>query len=137
MEASPVYKPFLRDKAIDELLYNTSLWTAEFVFINSELAFIKRLIKAYPFTSTIPNLFERLQLFILELDNVEKEKNNIIDKINNYEKKLSEMQEIKLLKSGHSNLMEYENLAEEVFMFLIHYRNLKIKILEYINGLIK
>ncbi|MFA5297951.1 MAG: hypothetical protein WC389_07060 [Lutibacter sp.] len=137
MEASSVYKTFLRDKTIDELLYNTSLWTAEFTFINSELAFIKRLIKAYPFTSTIPNLFERLQLFILELDNFEKEKNNLTDKINNYKKNLNEIQEIKLLKNGHFNLIAYENLAEEVFMYLIHYRNLKIKILEYINGLIK
>lgn len=137
MEASPVYKTFLGDKTIDELLYITSMWTVEFAFISSELLFIKRLIEAYPFTSTIPNLFERLQLFILELDNVETEKNNIIDKINNYEKELSEMKEIKLLETGHFNLIAYENLAEEVFMLLIHYRNLKIKIFEYINGLIK
>ncbi len=137
MEANPVYKIFSRDKTIDELLYNTFLWTSEFAFMNSELFFIKRLIKAYPFTSTIPNLFERLQLFILELDNVEMEKSSINDKINNYEKELREMKEIKLLESGHFNLIAYENLAEEVFMYLTHYKNLKIKIFEYINGLIK
>ncbi|MBK5209360.1 MAG: hypothetical protein JJE44_07630 [Flavobacteriaceae bacterium] len=137
MEASPVYKTFPRERTIDELLYNTSLWTAEFDFIRSELDFIKRLIKAYPFTSTIPNLYERLQLFILELDNFEKEKNNISDKIHNYEMKLREMKEIMLLDGGHFHMVEYEKIAEEVFMYLIHYKNLKIKIFEYINGLIK
>jgi len=137
METSPVYKSFSRDKTMEELLYNTSLWTAEFYFINSELDFIKRLIKAYPFTSTIPNLYERLQLFILELDNFEKEKKSITDKIDNYEIKLSEIQEIKVLDRDHFHMVEYEKLAEVVFMYLIHYKNLKIKIFEYINGLIK
>lgn len=137
MEVSPVYKIFPREKTKDELLYNTSLWIAEFDFIRSELDFIKKLIKAYPFTSTIPNLYERLQLFILELDNFEKEKNNITDKIHNYEMKLSEMKENMLLDSGHFNMVEYEKIAEEVFMYMVHYKKLKIKIFEYINGLIK
>ncbi|WP_372766576.1 hypothetical protein [Lutibacter sp.] len=136
MEASPVYKVFPREKTIDELLYSTSLWTAEFDFINSELAFIKRLIKAYPFTSTIPNLYEHLQLFILELDNLEKEKDNITHKIIEYSIKLPEHQKISLLESGHIFLVDYEKLAEEVFMYMVHYKNLKFRIFEYINGLI-
>lgn len=136
MQASPVYKSFSRDKTMEELLYNISLWTAEFDFIHGELAFIKRLIKAYPFTATIPNLYEHLQLFTLELDNFEKEKNNITEKINSYHLKLSETPEINVLESGHFYLLEYEKLAEEVFMYLIHYKNLKIQIYEYVNGLI-
>jgi hypothetical protein len=136
MEAGQVYKSFSRDKTIEELLYNTSLWTSEFDFIQIELVFIKRLIKAYPFSSTIPNLYERLQLFILELDNFEKEKNNITTKINDYHLKITEKPEINTLESGHFYLVEYEKLAEEVFMYLIHYKNLKIQIFEYINGLI-
>ncbi|MHB1148341.1 MAG: hypothetical protein ACYC01_12210 [Lutibacter sp.] len=136
MEASPVYKSFSRDGTIEELLYNTSLWTAEFDFIITEFTFIKRLIKAYPFTATIPNLYERLQLFTLELDNFEKEKNNITKKINNYRIKIIENPETDVLESGHFYLLEYEKLAEEVFMYLIHYKNLKIQIFEYMNGLI-
>jgi len=136
MEASPVYKSFSRDKTIEELLYNTSLWKAEFDFIISELAFIKRLIKAYPFSATIPNLYERLQLFTLELDNFEKEKNNISEKINNYRIKISENPETNVFERDHFYLLQYEKIAEEVFMYLIHYKNLKIQIFEYMNGLI-
>lgn len=135
MEANPVYKSFSRDKTIEELLYNTSLWTSEFDFIHIELAFIKRLIKAYPFSATIPNMYERLQLFILELDNFAKEKNNIAEKIKIYNHKI-ENPEIHSLKSGDFYLLEDEKLAEEVFMYLIHYKNLKIQIFEYMNGLI-
>jgi len=136
MQANPVYKSFSRDKTMEELLYNISLWNVEFDFIHSELAFIKRLIKAYPFTAKIPNLYERLQLFTLELDNFEKEKNNLTEKINGYHHKISETPEINVMESGHFYLLEYEKLAEEVFMYLIHYKNLKIQIFEYMNGLI-
>ena len=136
MESNLIYKSFSKDKTIEELLYNISLWTSEYAFINIELAFIKRLIKAYPFSETIPNLYERLQLFILELDNFEQAKNNILVEINNYDKKLMESEETKTLDPGHLYLVEYEKLAEEVFMYLKHYKNLKIRIFEYINGLI-
>lgn len=136
MESNIVYKSFSKDKTIEELLYNISLWTSEYAFINIELAFIKRLIKAYPFSATIPNLYERLQLFILELDNFEQAKNNILVEINNYDKKLLASEETKSLDPDHLYLVEYEKLAEEVFMYMKHYKNLKIRIFEYINGLI-
>lgn len=136
MESNIVYKSFSKDKTIEELLYNISLWTSEYTFINIELAFIKRLIKAYPFSATIPNLYERLQLFILELDNFDQAKNNILVEINNYDKKLLESEETKALDPDHLYLIEYEKLAEEVFMYMKHYKNLKIRIFEYINGLI-
>ena len=134
MESNIIYKSFSKDKTIEELLYNISLWTSEYAFINIELAFIKRLIKAYPFSTTIPNLYERLQLFILELDNFEQAKNNILVEINNYDKKLLESEETKALDPDHLYLVEYEKLAEEVFMYMKHYKNLKIRIFEYING---
>lgn len=137
MDAGSVYKTFSRDRTIEELLYNTYLWTAELNFIISELAFIKRLIKAYPFTATIPNLYERLQLFTLELDNFEKERNILTEKIDNYRLQVIKEPENTKLESGHLNLLAYENLAEEIFMYLKHYKNLKIQIFEYMSGLIK
>ncbi|MDF1516997.1 MAG: hypothetical protein P1P79_03545, partial [Lutibacter sp.] len=101
MESNIVYKSFSKDKTTEELLYNISLWTSEYAFINLELDFIKRLIKTYPFSSTIPNLYERLQLFILELDNFEQAKNNILVKINDYDKKISESEQTNTLDNDH------------------------------------
>lgn len=136
MESNIVYKSFSKDKTIEELLYYVSLWKSKYAFINIELAFIKRLIKAYPFSVNIPNLYERLQLFSLELDNLEQTKNDILIQINDYEKKLTEGEETVMLVPGHLFLVEFEKLAEEVFMYRKIYRNLKIRIFEYINGLI-
>ncbi|MDT8417389.1 MAG: hypothetical protein RQ864_06220 [Lutibacter sp.] len=135
MESNIVYKSFSKDKTTEELLYNISLWTSEYAFINLELDFIKRLIKTYPFSSTIPNLYERLQLFILELDNFEQAKNNILVKINDYDKKISESEQTNTLDNDHLYLIDYEKLGEEVFMYMKHYKKLKIQIFEYINGL--
>ncbi len=136
MESNIIYKSFSKDRTIEELLYNISLWTSEYAFINIELAFIKRLIKAYPFSATIPNLYERLQLFILELDNFEQAKNNILVKINDYDKKLMKSEVTETLDENHLYLVEYEKLAEEVFMYQKRYKSLKIRIFEYINSLI-
>lgn len=135
MEAGPAYKTFSCNKTVEELLYYSSLWITEFSFVKIELAFINRLIKAYPFTATTPNLYERLQLFILELDNFDKAKENILVKINDYDKKLRESQETESLAFDHFHMAEFEKLAEEVFMYLKHYKKLKIRIFEYINGL--
>jgi len=57
-------------------------------------------------------------------------------KLNDYDKKLIEREETKTLDPDHLYLLEYENLAEEIFMYLKHYKTLKIRIFEYINGLI-
>ena len=73
MKSELKYTAFNRDKSINELLFYTSLWKSEFEFIKTELSFLKLLIKTYPFKSEIPNMFERLQLFILNIDKLEEE----------------------------------------------------------------
>lgn len=129
------YKSFNRTKSINELLYNSSLWISEFNFIKIELTFFKHFIQSYPFKSKIPNLFEHLQLFIQELDNFEKEKNNIIDKIDLYTKKLSDTTKNNNISYNNFYLVKHEKLAEEVFNYMQQYKNLKTRIFNYVNGI--
>lgn len=129
MKSELKYVSFSNNKSINELLYYISLWITEFEFIKIELSFLKYLIKTYPFKSKIPNLFEHLQLFILELESLEEDRNLILKKIHHQKKQLSNR-----LKSYDLN---YENLEEEVFNYLEDYKKLKTRIYQYINGLIK
>ncbi len=62
------YRTFSRDKSIDELHYSTELWTSELEFTAFELPLLRRLIKSYPYNNTIPNLFEKIQLFKQQLE---------------------------------------------------------------------
>jgi len=136
MKQALEYKIFNRKKSKDGIRYTISMWMLEFEFIKIELAFLKRLIKTYLFKASIPNLFERIQLFILEFENFEKEKNILIDKIYFHHNHINGTLDGADLSYNNLNIIEYEKLAEEVFNYLQNYKNLKIKLFEYMNGLI-
>ncbi|WP_299526501.1 hypothetical protein [uncultured Lutibacter sp.] len=129
MKSDLKHVTFSHNKSINELLYFTSLWISEFEFIKIELSFLKRLINNYPFKSRIPNLFEHIQLFILDLDNLEEDRKLILENIHFQKKQLSNK-----LKSSDLN---FEDLEEEVFNYLEGYKKLKARIYQYISGLIK
>ena len=129
MKSELKYVTFSHNKSINELLYYISLWVSEFEFIKIELSFLKHFIKTYPFKSRIPNLFEHIQLFILDLESLEEDRNLILKKLHHQKKQLSNK-----LKSSNLN---FEDLEEEVFNYLEGYKKLKTRIYQYIIGLIK
>ncbi len=129
MNSELKFTTFSHNKSINELLYYISLWTTEFEFIKIELSFLKHLIKTYPFKSRTPNLFEHLQLFVLDLDSLEEDRNLILKNIHHQKKQLNNK-----LKSSNLN---FEDLEEEVFNYLEGYKKLKVRIYQYISGLIK
>jgi hypothetical protein len=136
MKALVKYKIFLHDKSVDELQFNADLWISELEFIDIEISFIKHLIKSYPIKSKIPNLFENLQLFIQELDTIEKEKNNLADNIHQYINQLSGMIECDKLGCDNFYVIAYEKLAKQIFNYLQAYKKLKTQIYEYLNGIL-
>ncbi len=136
MKAIEKYKIFLHDKSVDELQFNTSLWISELEFIDFEVSFIKHLIKSYPIKSKIPNLFENLQLFIKELDTIEREKNNLTDNIHQYTNQLNDMIECDKLSCDNFYVIAYEKLAKELFNYVQAYKKLKTQIFEYLNGIL-
>ncbi|WP_372794526.1 hypothetical protein [Lutibacter sp.] len=129
MKSGLKYVTFSHNKSVNELLYNISLWVSEFEFIKIELSFLKHLLKTYPFKSKIPNLFEHIQLFILDLESLEEDRNLIQKNIHHQKKQLSNK-----LKSSNLN---FEDLEEEVFNYLEGYKKLKARIYQYVSGLIK
>lgn len=132
MKSMIEFKPFNRDKSIDELRYNVTRWLDEFDFVSFELPFLKRMIKAFPFKNIIPNLFEQIQLFIKEIDNFESKKNDIIEKISLHHKELDGMAECNELSCDHYFLFEHDRLAEDIHNYNSDYRALKIKIYNYL-----
>ncbi len=136
MKAIEKYKIFLHDKSVDELQFNADLWISELEFIDIEVSFIKHLIKSYPIKSKIPNLFENLQLFIHELDTIEREKNNLNDNIHQYTNQLNDMVECDKLSCDNFYVIAYEKLAKELFNYVQAYKKLKIQIFEYLNDIL-
>jgi hypothetical protein len=136
MKTIEKYKIFLHEKSIDELQFNTSLWVTELGYIDTEVSFIKHLIKSNLIKSKIPNLFENLQLFIKELDSIKDEKNNLMNDVHQYTNQLNGMVECDKLSCDNFYIITYEKLAKEVFNYLQTYKKLKTQIYEYLNGVL-
>jgi hypothetical protein len=125
------YRKFEHTKSINELLYNNLLWKAEFEFNEIELAFIKDLIQSGSFDSRAPNLYERLQLFTQEIELLQKSNKSILKKLLEQNNNLNGK-----LYYETFELNAYEKLAEKIFNFLKTYKNFKMRIFEYVDGII-
>ena len=136
MKSKLTYKVFNGDTKNVQMLYTCSVWISEFKFIKTEINFLKLLINSYPFKTMIPNLFEKLQLFILELERFEIDKNSIVNEINlvviqsNIALK-KDKKEAEILKETNFN-----ETSNNVYDYLERYRILKSKIYEFISDLI-
>jgi len=136
MKPKLTYKVFNGDTKNVQMLYTCSVWISEFKFIKTEINFLKLLINSYPFKTMIPNLFEKLQLFILELERFEIDKNSIVNEINlvviqsNIALK-KDKKEAEILKETNFN-----ETSNNVYDYLERYRILKSKIYEFISDLI-
>lgn len=136
MESQLNYKIFTREKSVNELLHNCELWISDFEFIKIEISFLKRLLITFPFKSLIPNLFEKLQLFIIDLDHLDSVRVTIYETIKTHNQQLRNKINLKKLCYDNEYLNSYDDMAEEVLAYLEDYKKLKGKIYEYVIGMI-
>ena len=137
MERILEFKEFHHSKSMDELLYENSQFTANLIFINTELKFLKHLIKTYPFKNKMLNLFERVQLFSIEIDKLNNEKNKILNQIVKNETELKGMLECDELSCDNYYAMEHQKLAVSIFNYTQKYQDFKTEIYQYITGMIE
>jgi len=137
MERILEFKEFHHSKSMDELLYETGQFTANLNFINTELKFLKHLIKTYSFKNKILNLFERIQLFSIEIDTLNKEKNNILNEIREHETELKGMLECDKLSCDNFYVVKHQKLAAIIFSYIQKYQDFKTEIYQYITGIIE
>ena len=136
MKTALKFKKFNRDKSVDELFYNSSIMTANIEFIKTDLDFMRKLIKSYPFSNNISNLFERIQLYIKEIDLLEKENNDILKNVQKHKTQLNGMLECNDLSCDNFYVIEHEKIAAMTFNYVEKYRKFKTNIIEYVNGII-
>ena len=135
MKTELKFRKFNRDRSLDELFYGTSYWMHKLDFIDAELSFTEHLIKTYPFKKVILNLFERIQLFVKEINTLKEEKNSLFNSIQKHEHQLNGMLECNDLSCDNYYVVEHEKLALEIFNYTHKYRAFKIEINEYISGI--
>lgn len=126
------YKAFEINKNYSDVIYDSSIWISDFNFIKNELVFLKTIIKSNAFTSTIPNLFERLQLLLKDIDRINENSDEIKEKIENYKYKVTEILNSDVFSLGDELLETYQSLEKEIFEYNQKYKNFKRCLYEFL-----
>ncbi len=131
------FKRIENDKDVNELRYTLSIWHKDLSFLNTELNFMRTLLKFSSFSNNIQNLFERIQLSLKEIETLEEENSDLIKSIEEHDNKLYDLLKSNELTCGNTYSKEHENLAEIVFHSKEKYRHFKSNFIEYISSIIQ
>jgi len=137
MKQTLKFKKFESDKGIVELQYTSSIWATDLSFLNTELNFMRTLLKFSSFSNNIPNLFERIQLSLKKIVLLEEENNHLIKRIEKHGIKLNDLSKPKEFTNSNMYSTEHEKLAEMVFRFKEKYRLFKSNFIEYISSILQ
>lgn len=130
------YKTFDTNKSYGAVIYDATIWIADLDFFKIEMLFLKTIIKSNLFKSQIPNLFERLQLLIKEVDQFIEDNDVLNKQIQLYNKSVERLLKSDVFSLEDDYIDKYHNLAEEVFLFTQKYKNFKMSLYEFITELI-
>ncbi|SNR69861.1 hypothetical protein SAMN06265371_10930 [Lutibacter agarilyticus] len=126
------YKAFQINKSYSDVVYDSSIWISDFNFIKNELFFLKTVIKSNAFKATIPNLFERLQLLVKDINRLNEDVNLIKEKIEKYKYKVTETINSDVFSFSEDYFEGYKSLGKEIFEFDQKYKNFKMHLYEFL-----
>lgn len=136
METINTYKNFSREISNEELLLITHKWKVEFEFLEHELRFLKHLLNSSIYEKDTMNLFETLQLFKEEIDNHEKQRLILLDKISFYHNQLINKIDCDNVSYDRFYLQLHAKMTYHVDEFLKETKSLKLELFEYIQSVV-
>ena len=136
METINAYKSFSRDISNEELLLITHKWKVELEFLEHELRFLKHLLNSSIYEKGTMNLFETLQLFKEDIDNHDKERLILFDKINFYHNQLINKIECDNVSYDRFYLQLHAKMTYHLDEFLKETKVLKLELFEYIQSVV-
>ncbi len=137
MNAHVKYKSFVANKTIEELQYQLLQYNENLHNLGKEIGFLRHMMNADIFKSETMNLFENLELFKDDLKTVNNIRISLIEETVNQMKQIRGKIECEDLVCDAFFTEEYELLESKIHTFLIKAVNLKLKIIEYLQGVIK
>lgn len=125
------------DKTREKNFSDISKWEGSFMFVTEEMQFLKKILSTDIFESNIPNLYERLQQFLKNLQDFEKEKKELEIEVEKHKSDLSdqlelnEEQKISAIKESHAQL------KKKIKAFRNKYSGLKLEIFNFTGNILK
>jgi hypothetical protein len=125
------------NKAIDELLYNTSQFKQKLMKLDEELRFCKFLIEARIFKPRVMNLFETLMIFDKKIDLHTIRIENLLLELKSHSIKITNKIECNDLECDMFFIKTQDKLERKSHNFITDVENLKSQIFQYLKSTIK
>ncbi|MFT5848180.1 MAG: hypothetical protein ACJARX_001383 [Psychroserpens sp.] len=125
------------NKAIDELLYNTSQFKQKLMKLDEELRFCKFLIEARIFKPRVMNLFETLMIFDKKIDLHTIRIENLLLELKSHSNKITNKIECNDLECDMFFIKTQDKLERKSHNFITDVENLKSQIFQYLKSTIK
>jgi len=130
------YKAFEINKNYSDVIHESSVWISDLKFMKNELLFLKTILKSNSFKSTTPNLFERLQLLLKDIDRFNENRKAIKGKIEKYRYKVTETLNSDIYSFSEGYLETYQSLVKEIFNLDQKYKEFKTHLYEFLIEII-
>ena len=118
------------------MLLITHKWKVELEFLEHELRFLKHLLNSSIYEKGTMNLFETLQLFKEDIDNHDKERLILFDKINFYHNQLINKIECDNVSYDRFYLQLHAKMTYHLDEFLKETKVLKLELFEFIQSVV-
>lgn len=123
-------------KKIAQLHWRIQQWKLQFQLMDNEIVFIKRLLDSNAFKPNIPNLFERLQDYKTQVEEINNRGEAIRTQISLHENNLGSMSGGKVSSINQDNVKKNDSLQMEVDECMGNYQNLKSEIFNYTGSIL-
>lgn len=125
------------EKTMEELQADTVHWDFLFQSNTEEMFFLKQLLTSNVFENNIPKLFENLQNFFTELEDLKEEKIELHEVLRNHKNDLNGMMECEDISCESFYYSQHKVLANRIQDHLLRFQKLKIAIFKFCAPLLK
>ena len=136
MTTSLNYNNINYKKNVQDLGFKVESWASDLTFFKTEIDFLKKIINTYPFKSNTRNLFENIQIYTQNLNNLESKRLLILKKITPIKQEIIKNNKEDFQKKHSQFIEEFIKLEVEILTFTETYKKLKNTIYNYIYALI-
>ena len=137
MGLSNSYQVFRISKSYSDVINDVSIWVSDLNFTQEELLFLNTLVKSDLFKAGTPNLFERLQLLLKEINEFNEWTELIKNKIEKYRNSVVETLDSDVFSLAENYLETYQSIEEELFEFNKKYKFFKAHLYEFLIEIIE
>ena len=128
---------FSNEELISILHKDVVCWKLNLEFAETKILFINRLLNSSAFKQQIPNLFERLEQFKLQIRTETSALENLKEDVNNYESKIQNLAECEHLFCDADYLKNLDILKTQFEQFSKTLGDLSSKIFNYTGAILK